>query len=106
MSWLIDSFLELAQAISSFISQAIETLIDCLFYPIEKIFYWLSAITNIIINSIKGIISSLWDMFTILYDFISNIISDMMPYTLVLIILTGLTIMFLLKIYYFIRGSR
>lgn len=103
MSWVVDSFLGLAQAISSFISQGIETLIDCLFYPVQRIFYWLSTITDIIINSIMGIINSFWDMFTILYNFISGIISDMLPYTFTVIILLGLTIMFLLRLHKFLK---
>lgn len=103
MTWLIEDLLGLAQAISSFISQAVETLIDCLFYPVERIFYWLSAITDIIINSITGIINSFWDMFTILYNFISGIITDMLPYTFTVIILLGLTIMFLLRLHKFLK---
>ena len=35
MSWIVESFLNLAQAISSYISQALETLIDCIFYTIQ-----------------------------------------------------------------------
>ena len=106
MAWSIEDFLGLAQAISSFISQAIETLIDCLFYPLQKFFYWLSAIADVIINAINGVFNSLWDIFDILYNFIADILTNILPYSILIIVLTGLTIMFLLKIYYFLRGNR
>ena len=104
MSWLIDSFLNLAQAISSFISQAVETLIDCFFYPIERIFYWLSAIVNIIINAVTGIITNLWNIYDILFTFCHDIITSMFPYTVSLLILMGITIIFLFRIYHFVKG--
>lgn len=106
MSWSIDNLLEHAQAISSFISQAVETLIDCLFYPFQRFFYWLSAITDIIINAINGVFDSLWNIFNIIYNFIADILTNIFPYSTLILVLTGLTIMFLLKIYYFIRGNR
>ena len=103
MAWIIDSFLGLAQAISSFISQAIEILINCLFYPFERVLYWLGAIINLFIECFVGIISSLWNIYTILYDFLSSILVSIMPYTLTVIILTGITIVFLFRIYHFIK---
>lgn len=103
MGWLINELLDLALVICIYISQAIEVLVDCLFYPLERIFYWLSAILNLIIECITGIINSLWNIFTIIYDFIGCIFSAILPYTLFLIIATGLTIVFLFRIYHFIK---
>lgn len=103
-NWLIESFLNLAQAISSFISQAVETLIECVFYFITRVFYWLSAIINIIINAITGIITSLWNIYDILFNFCHDIITSMFPYTLSIIVLMGITIIFLFRIYHFVKG--
>lgn len=102
--WLIETFLNLAQAISSYISQALETLIDCIFYPIQKILYWLSTIVDIFINAVTGIITSLWNLYDILFIFLENIISNILPYTLTLIIMIGITIIFLFRIYHFVKG--
>lgn len=104
MSWIVESFLNLAQAISSYISQAVETLIDCIFYPIQKILYWLSAIVDIFINAVTGIITSLWNLYNILYIFLENLMSNMLPYTFTLIIMAGITIVFLFRIYHFVKG--
>ena len=103
-SWLIESFLNLAQAISSYISQGIETLIDCLFYPVQRVFYWFSAIVDIIINAVTGIITSLWSLYDILYNFLYSVFVGVFPYTLTILIFTGLTIVFLFRIYHFVKG--
>lgn len=102
--WLIESFLNLAQAISSYISQAIETLVDCIFYPFQRVLYWFGAIVDIIINAVIGIITSLWSLYTILYDYLYEIFSSIFPYMLTIIIFTGLTIVFLFRIYHFVKG--
>lgn len=103
MVWIIDDLADHARALSNYISQALEILIDCLFYPINRIFYWLSEILKMIMNAITGIIDSLWYIYEILIDFLYHIISSFLPYTLLIIVFIGLTIMFLFRIYHFVK---
>lgn len=104
MAWLIDDLVGLAQALAAYISQALETLIDCLFYPFEKIFYWFSAIANVFIEAVKGIMGSLWNIYNILHDFLFGVLSAALPYSLTILIFTGLSILFLFRIYRFVKG--
>ena len=104
MVWLIDSLLDLAKARSVYISQAIEVLLNCLFYPFERVLYWMGAIIGLILNCITGIIDSIWNIFTIIYDFTGNLLATFLPHTLLLIVLTGLTIVFLFRLYHFIKN--
>jgi hypothetical protein len=103
ISWVVDSFLGLAQAISSFISQAVETLVFCIFYPVERLFFWFNNIITLIINCVLGIIDSLWNIYNILFDFIYTNIQLMLPYTFTVLIMIGITIMFLFRLYHFIK---
>lgn len=103
MVWLIDDLLNLALSISTYISQALYTLVNCVLYPIQLIFSWIGNIINIVITAVTSLISSITATFGILYNFISNVFTDMMPALWLLIILLGLTIVFLLRIYHFLK---
>lgn len=104
MTWLIDDLEDLAHALGSYISQAIETLLNCLLYPFQRVLYWMSAIVDIFINAVVGIVNSLWAIYDILYDFLFNVFSECLPYLLTLLVFTGLTIVFLFRIYHFVKG--
>ena len=104
LDWLIDNLEDLAHVLGSYISQAIETLMNCLFYPFERILYWMSSIVDIFINAVVGIVDSLWSIYDILYNFLYSVFSNCLPYTLTLLVFTGLTIMFLFRIYHFVKG--
>ena len=103
MNWLIDNLLDLALSIAEYISQAVYTLVQCIFYPIELIFCWIGNILKLIINSFIGLFDSLWNIFDMLYIFSSNTLNSLFPNIWTTIILLGLTIVFLLRLYYFIK---
>ena len=103
MTWLIDDLVDLALAICTYISQALEVLLNCLLYPFEKIAYWFVNIFTLMFEAFIGIINSIWDIFDILYNFISDTLTAFLPYTLLIVVLMGLTIMFLFRIYRFVK---
>lgn len=103
MVWLIEDLMDLAKAISIYISQAVELLITCLIYPIQRILYWIGNILSIIIDAIMGLITSFYNIFYILYDFISSVVSGILPNAIVIIIMLAFTIVFLFRLYHFIK---
>lgn len=103
MTWLIDDLLDLALSIGEYISQGIYTLIMCLLYPLEIMFFWIGNTLKLILNVFIDFFASLWATFDILYLSISNMTNSLLPHTWSLIILIGLTIVFTLRLYYFIK---
>lgn len=103
MVWLIDDFFDSIVVLGQYITQALYTLINCVLYPIQLIFSWIGNIISIITDAVISLISSITITFSILYNFISNIFTDMMPALWLIIILLGLSIVFLLRIYYFLK---
>lgn len=103
MVWLVDSLKDLALSISKYISQAVETLANLIIHPVLYIGVWISNIIKLIFNAIIGLINTIWNTFDILYTYITNILIAMIPNAWTTIILLGLTIVFLLRIYYFLK---
>lgn len=103
MVWLIDDLVDLAQAICTYISQALQVLLNCLLYPFEKIAFWFVNIFTMMFDAIIGIINNIWDIFDILYIFISDTLEAFLPYTLLIVVLMGLTIVFLFRVYRFVK---
>lgn len=103
MVYLIDSLLDLMLGILTAISQAVETLVHCFFYPFEVLFMWVGNISKLIFDCFVGLISTFWATFDIMYLFFSDILSSFLPYAWISIILVGFTIVFLLRIYFFLK---
>lgn len=103
MVFLIEKLVDLALAIAEYIGQAVKTLVNCLLYPFQCIFTGLINIVLIIIDVFKSLIITMWDTFDIIYDFIYNLFTDLFPNIWITLVLLGLTIVFLLRIYHFIK---
>jgi phage-related protein len=105
MVWLIDDLKDLGLSIAEYISQAIYTLVNCILYPIQLLFYWISKIIKLIFDTFITFFETLWNTFNITYSFISDTLMSLFPNIWTTIILLGISIIFLLRLYYFIRGS-
>lgn len=105
MVWLIDDLKDLALSIAEYISQAIYTLVYCILYPFQVFFYWMGNILKLIFETFITFFETLWNTFNITYNFISDTLISLFPNVWTTIILLGVSITFLLRLYYFIRGS-
>lgn len=103
MVFLIDNLVDLALAIGEYISQAIEILINAIIHPFKYIIIWLGNIVKLIFDTFVALFNTLWNTFDIMYNFISNLLTGFFPNIWTTIILIGITIVFLLRIYYFIK---
>lgn len=103
MVFIIEQLVDLALAISEYISQAVQTIINCFLYPFQCIFTWIKNIITLIIDSFTSLISTIWNTFDIIYDYIYNLLTLLFPNIWVTLILLGVTIVFLLRIYYFLK---
>lgn len=103
MGWIIESLKDLGLSIAEYISQGVYTLVCCLLYPIQVLFYWIGNTLKLILNTFVSFFSTLWNTFDILYSFLSNTLMSLFPNIWTTIILLGITIVFLLRIYYFVK---
>lgn len=103
MVFIIEELVHLALAISEYISQAVQTIINCFLYPFQCIFTWIKNIITLIIDSFTSLISTIWNTFDIIYDYIYNLLTLLFPNIWVTLILLGVTIVFLLRIYHFLK---
>jgi len=103
MVWIIENLQNLALSISEYITQAIYTLVHCLFYPFQLILSWIDKISKLIINTLVSFIGVLWDSFHIVYDFVTNMFIGMLPSLWITLILLAITIIFTLRLYHFIK---
>ena len=100
---LIENFGDLANAIALYISEALEALINAFIHPIIYLVTWLGNIVKLIFDAFVNLFSTIWNTFDILYNFTSNIFTGLFPNIWTTIILLGITIIFLLRLYYFIK---
>lgn len=100
---LIESFLELALSIAEYISQGVYSIVSCLFYPVQVIFYWMDNIITLIWIAFIDLLTAWWGIFDIMYAHVSTSIVSFIPSMWSVIILLGLTIVFTLRLYYFIK---
>lgn len=103
MVWLIDELVDLALSIAEYLTQGIYTLVYCILYPIQVLFYWIGNTLKLILNTFVAFFATIWNTFNIMYDFLSNTLTSLFPNVWTTIILLGLTIVFLLRIYYFVK---
>lgn len=103
MAWLIDNFEDLAKSIALYISEGIEALINAFIHPVIYLITWLGNIVKLIFNAFINLFSTIWNTFDILYNFVSNILTGLFPNIWTTIILLGITIVFLLRLYFFIK---
>jgi phage-related protein len=103
MVWLIDNFEDLGKSIATYISEALEALINALIHPVIYLITWLGNIVKLIFDAFTNLFNTIWNTFNILYDFTSNIFTQLFPNVWTTIILLGISILFLLRLYYFIK---
>lgn len=103
MVWVIENLKDLSISIAVYISQAVESLVNALTHPFIYSVIWMENIIKIIINSIIGMLNSIWNTFDILYIFLTNLLVSLLPNAWTTIILIGVSIVFLLRLYYFIK---
>ena len=103
MTFIIDELVDLMHGILTALSQAVETLINCIFYPFQVIFTWIGNIAKLIFDTVINFFSSLWGLFDLMYSFLSNNFLSFLPLVWVSIILVGVTIVFLLRLYFFLK---
>jgi hypothetical protein len=103
MGWIIESLRDLGVSIAEYITQGIYTLIYCILYPIQILFYWIGNTLKLILNTFVAFFTTMWNTFNIMYDYLSNTLTSLFPNVWTTIILIGLTIVFLLRIYYFVK---
>ena len=100
---LIESFLDLALSIAEYISQGVYSVVSCLFYPVQVLLYWIDNIMKLVWNIFVELLSSWWCIFDIMYSYVSTSIVSFIPSMWSVIILLGLSIVFTLRLYYFIK---
>lgn len=100
---LIESLFDLGRSIAEYIGHGIFILVHCFFYPFQVIFYWFSIILKLIWNTFVNLLTAWWDIFNVLYDFLSDMLTSLFPSMWSVIILLGITIVFTLRLYYFIK---
>lgn len=105
MIWegFIDSLLELALSIGEYISQGVYAVVVCLFYPVQVSFYWISSILGVIWNPFIEFFAAFAEINSTLFNHLTTSIYTMLPATWTLIIILGLTIVFTLRLYYFVK---
>jgi len=103
MVWLIDDIGDAVLSLGEFISQALEALINAIIHPFFYILNAVGVIIMLILNGILSLLSALWATFTIMYDFISTVFTGFMPNLWTTLILLAITIVFLLRLYYFVK---
>lgn len=103
MVFYIEYLVDLAIAIGEYITQAIYTLIYCILYPFQCICTGFLNVITLIIDTFINLISTMWNTFNILYDYIYNLFTSLFPNIWITLVLLGVTIVFLLRIYYFIK---
>lgn len=103
MVWLIDNLCDLGLAIASYISQAVQLLLSALFYPVQLVFYWVGHIVNSMYLSFVGLVSAFYSTFSMFYDFLVNHLFLFFPSAWTFIIMIGFTLVFLLRIYSFVK---
>lgn len=100
---IIESLYDLAISIGEYISQGVYYIVACIFYPVQVIFYWLDNIITLIWNVFVDLLTAWWGIFDIMYTHVSTSIVCFIPSMWSIIILLGLTIVFTLRLYYFIK---
>lgn len=103
MVWLIDDLFEAVLSLGEYIGQAVQTIVEAIVYPLTCILSWLLNILTIIKDTFVSLVSTLWNTFNIMYDFVQSIISIMFIDSWTTLILLAVTIVFLLRIYYFLK---
>ena len=99
----VDSLLELALSIGEYISQGVYACVVCIFYPFQVIFYWIGSILGIMWNPFIDFFTAFAVINTTLFNHVTCSITSMLPATWTLIIILGLTIVFTLRLYYFVK---
>ena len=74
-----------------------------IFYPVVSIFKIFINVVNYIWGSLYDMVVSFYNLFTSLYTFINNLFSLIFPNTYVALILVGITIVFLFRVYHFVK---
>lgn len=103
MTWVVDTFLDLAIYIAGFISDAVYILVNTITYPFIFFFTQINNIFKLIYSAFTGLFNTIWDTFNILYEFTTNLFTSIFPSLWTTLILLGLTIVFCLRLYYFIK---
>lgn len=103
MTWLIDNFNDLALALANYISQMLELLLNCAWYPFQLLFYWLSAIFTLVFNTFTGFINILWNNMSTVYSFFIDTLLNILPYKISVVIFLSLSIIFIFRLYHFLK---
>ena len=96
----IEDLLDHVSAIGEFLSQVVYTIIHCIIYPFQLCFYWMGEIFCILTDSVIGICTGEWNLFVLLFDFFVNIFVSFQLGIVGGLIVTGLTIVFVIRVYY------
>lgn len=99
----IDNLLELALSIGEFISQGAYAIVICLFYPLQVSFYWITSILGAMWNPFIDFFGAFAVINSTLFNHVTSSITSMLPSAWTLIIILGLTIVFTLRLYYFVK---
>lgn len=103
MGWIIDSYNTLAEAIANYIGMALEILFYGTSYPFVLTAYWLSAITHLIIDPFIEYNGYMWGFGSSIFDFLLTVIGSILPFKLGILLFTAITIVILLRLYYFLK---
>lgn len=105
MTWdgFVESFLGLALSIGEYISQGVYAIVVCVFYPVQVFFYWQSSILGVVGNALVDLVASFYALNTVLVNHLSSTVVSVLPGVWGTIILTGLAIVFTLRLYYFVK---
>ena len=105
MVWIVDDLNDLALSIAAYISQAVQTLVNCFFYPFEVMFAWIGNIANLVYTTFVDVFASLRVTFDLTYNFMSDQLTAFFPSAWVNVVLIGFAIAFFLRLYQFIRSG-
>lgn len=100
---IIDTLYDLAMSISDYISQGVFGIVYSFLYPFQLISYWTTTIINLVWDTFIDLIVSMWGIFYVYETFSRTLLIAMIPNLWTSIILLGLIIAFVLRLYYFLK---
>lgn len=78
-------------------------LLYALFYPLHLVINIVTSFISTLVNSFIGFFASITGMFINLSSLISEFLTGLLPYTWVVLILLGISIAVLQRIYFYIK---
>ena len=103
MVWLIDNLRDLGVSIAAYISDAVIAILMGLWYPFGLILSWIDYVVTYVYSAFVGLISALGVSSSLIYSFLSSSLTSLFPSSWVVVLLLGVSIVVVLRLYFFIK---